>query len=296
MSLPSRLEADRDAALRKASDRERLLTELQRTKTLKEKLEELCRSLQKQNRDVAEAEQAKRQELNDKFKTSIDDISSKLQTQSEMHKDNELLTQRLALVTKQSELRDQQQAAELKAKALEAELLDTKLRQAAAQLELARAEQERSAQTETELRTQLCTYMEKFAGFQETLESSNETFTTFKKEMDKMTRRIKKLEREKLELRKKTDASDVRRLVVVVRLSQKRCTDMGLSQVTLIEMATEKQAHAAQLGAAQKKASQLEALCRTLQGQLKAARGECSGAVSAADQGAAPVSDTTASG
>ena len=120
VSLPSRLEADRDAALRKASDRERLLTELQRTKTLKEKLEELCRSLQKQNRDVAEAEQAKRQELNDKFKSSIDDISSKLQTQSEMHKDNELLTQRLALVTKQSELRDQQQAAELKAKALEA--------------------------------------------------------------------------------------------------------------------------------------------------------------------------------
>ena len=47
-----------------------------------------------------------------------------------------------------------------------------------------------------ELRGQLSVYSEKFNSFQETLNKSNEVFDTFKKEMARMTKTIKSLEKE----------------------------------------------------------------------------------------------------
>eukprot|EP00276_Gloeochaete_wittrockiana_P023406 CAMPEP_0184366002 /NCGR_PEP_ID=MMETSP1089-20130417/151510_1 /TAXON_ID=38269 ORGANISM="Gloeochaete wittrockiana, Strain SAG46.84" /NCGR_SAMPLE_ID=MMETSP1089 /ASSEMBLY_ACC=CAM_ASM_000445 /LENGTH=47 /DNA_ID= /DNA_START= /DNA_END= /DNA_ORIENTATION= len=43
-------------------------------------------------------------------------------------------------------------------------------------------------QTENELRQQLAIYTEKFEQFQETLSKSNEVFSSFKLEMEKMTK------------------------------------------------------------------------------------------------------------
>merc|ERR1719419_1235230 len=50
--------------------------------------------------------------------------------------------------------------------------------------------------TEAELRAQLALYTEKFEEFQTTLTKSNEVFATFKKDMDTMTKTIRKLEKE----------------------------------------------------------------------------------------------------
>ena len=46
------------------------------------------------------------------------------------------------------------------------------------------------------LLTQLALYTEKFEEFQNTLSKSSEVFTTFKQEMEKMTKKIKELEKE----------------------------------------------------------------------------------------------------
>jgi len=46
-------------------------------------------------------------------------------------------------------------------------------------------------------RTQLATYGDKFKDFQETLTKSNEMFASFKKESDKMQKRLKVLEKER---------------------------------------------------------------------------------------------------
>jgi SMC interacting uncharacterized protein involved in chromosome segregation len=74
--------------------------------------------------------------------------------------------------------------------------------------------------------------------------------STFKKEMDKMTRTTKKLEKEKRELKSKADATDA----------------------TLIELANEKLAMQESQDKMTKKCMQLESLCRALQGQLAAVR------------------------
>lgn len=63
--------------------------------------------------------------------------------------------------------------------------------------------------TEAELRGQLAMYGDKFEQFQDTLTKSNEVFATFKKEMEKMSKTIKKLEKENAGLRDKGQKSDL---------------------------------------------------------------------------------------
>lgn len=47
-------------------------------------------------------------------------------------------------------------------------------------------------QQEVQLKQQLSLYMDKFEEFQTTMAKSNELFTTFRQEMEKMTKKIKK--------------------------------------------------------------------------------------------------------
>ena len=94
--------------------------------------------------------------------------------------------------------------------------------------------------------------------------------SSFKKEMDKMTRTTKKLEKEKRELKSKADATDA----------------------TLIKLANDKLAMQETQDKMVKKCTQLESLCRALQAQLAARRKDddassVAPAVDAAD-GAAP--------
>jgi len=65
------------------------------------------------------------------------------------------------------------------------------------------------AKTENELRAQLALYAEKFEQFQDTLTKSNDVFTTFKQEMERMTKTIKRLEKENGSLKKKTEQTGI---------------------------------------------------------------------------------------
>jgi DNA repair exonuclease SbcCD ATPase subunit len=129
-----KLEADRKTQLARAADRDRLASELTRTREVKERLEVLCRELQKQSKDVAEDAQQKRDALNERFQSSIDDIQTKLEEQAAVQRDNEVLRKKLELIAKQTEIREQQYAAETRHKELEAELLSTQLAQQTAKV------------------------------------------------------------------------------------------------------------------------------------------------------------------
>eukprot|EP00850_Spirogloea_muscicola_P016379 SM000132S26894 [mRNA] locus=s132:235812:238836:- [translate_table: standard] len=114
--------------------------------------------------------------------------------------------------------------------------------------------------TEAELRSQLAMYGDKFEQFQphvtlaaaatqDTLTKSNEVFSTFKKEMEKMSKTIKKLEKENGSLKAKCEKSDV----------------------SIIELLDERSATKKQLETVRTQKERLEALCRSLQLERKLA-------------------------
>lgn len=75
----------------------------------------------------------------------------------------------------------------------------------AAQCRSLNAQVQTFSQTETELRSQLNIYVEKFKQVEDTLNNSNELFLTFRKEMEEMSKKTKRLEKENLNLTRKVD-------------------------------------------------------------------------------------------
>eukprot|EP00753_Platysulcus_tardus_P009216 PLAT1859.1.p2 GENE.PLAT1859.1~~PLAT1859.1.p2 ORF type:complete len:180 (-),score=111.07 PLAT1859.1:166-705(-) len=157
------------------------------------------------------------------------------------------------MFVEQYELREKHFERTLETKSLEAQLLTAKADQEVAQyeqkLELLTAEKAALLATETELRAQLAMYTEKFEGFQETLSRSNEVFAAFKKEMEKMTATIKRLEAENQAQRVKADKSDV----------------------ALIDMLEAKNAALKELETERGRRTKLEQLCRALRAKAAAA-------------------------
>ncbi|PHU00585.1 hypothetical protein BC332_30372 [Capsicum chinense] len=102
--------------------------------------------------------------------------------------------------------------------------------------------------TEKNLRLQLTADGEKFKQFQEALLKSNEVFETLKQDIEKMAKSIKELKKENAFLKGKCDKSDV----------------------TLIELAEEREFLKRQLEKTKNQKERLEALCRSLQAERKA--------------------------
>jgi len=260
-------------------EKELAVSEVTKLSAVKGKLETLCRELQKQNkavlddsRRVAEEEHNKRAELNAKFQDTIKDVSTKLDAQGEdrikQFQENDALREKLKNFGDQYEIREQHFAHQLKTKDLEHQLLEAKLKHATEvnaqegqKLSAYKAELEARTKTEIELRQQLATYSEKFESFQDTLGKSNEVFTTFKKEMDKMTKTIKKLEKENLELKLKAKKSDV----------------------ALLNMHEDQENSKKALETSKKQNAQLQSLCKTLQEEKKKAREEAKKSQEAVD-------------
>lgn len=70
-------------------------------------------------------------------------------------------------------------------------------------------------ETEKQLKSQLGMYTEKYEEFQTTLKKSNSVFESFKAEMDKMTKKIKKLEQETASWKNKWESSEKALLNVI---------------------------------------------------------------------------------
>jgi hypothetical protein len=108
---------------------------------VKKKLETLCKELQKQNKNVLDQskqisaeEHKKRQELNDKFSDTIKDIQDKIANHDEertkQDQENTKLREQLQSFISQYEVRDKHFEHQLKAKDLECQLAEAKLKQA----------------------------------------------------------------------------------------------------------------------------------------------------------------------
>ncbi|KAF2454837.1 myosin-like coiled-coil protein-domain-containing protein [Lineolata rhizophorae] len=101
------------------------------------------------------------------------------------------------------------------------------------------------SKTEEELRSQLNIYVEKFKQVEDTLNNSNDLFLTFRKEMEEMSKKTKRLEKQNQNLTRKQEATNR----------------------NILEMAEERTRTEKELETLRKKNMNLEKLCRGMQAQ-----------------------------
>ncbi|XP_017375229.1 gamma-taxilin-like isoform X1 [Cebus imitator] len=202
-----------------------LQSEHSKTLLARSKLESLCRELQRQNKTLKKEymQQRKKEEEGLKeatahFQITLTEIQAQLE-QHEIHnaklqQENTELGEKLNKLTDQYALREEQINKALKHKELQQQCVDARLRQTAELIKEAderyqrerefllkeatesRHKYEEMKQQEVQLKEQLFIYMDKFEEFQTTMAKTNELFTAFKQETEKLTKKIKKLEKE----------------------------------------------------------------------------------------------------
>jgi len=202
-------------------------------------LHQLCKELQRQKEIKSEESNTHRRnnlELTTKFETSLTSISDQLNKHSDdrlaQAEENIKLRDQLREVAKYNEIRDEHYAKLLKTKDLERQIAEAKLQEVTqsslAKVASSEMELTRLRVSEKELRAQLSEYSTKFEQVQETLKKSNELFTTFKTEMDKMSKQVKKVQKEKLEIEIKHKDSQ---LALIKMLGERKQTKEQLDKV-----------------------------------------------------------------
>ncbi|KAG4202552.1 hypothetical protein ERO13_A05G345500v2 [Gossypium hirsutum] len=244
---------------------QQILAERDAAIAVRDKLESLCRELQRQKKmlmdeckRVSTEGQNLRLDLSARFQDAIKDVSNKLEEQKDeclsQLKENEMLRNKLKEFADQCALAEQQYAQKLKQKTLELQLANLKIKQHEEKLVEEQAQMKVYAEqvsqllaTEKNLRLQLTADGEKFQQFQDALFKSNEVFETFKQEIEKMAKSIKELKKENAFMKSKCEKSDV----------------------TLIELVEEREQMKKQLQKAKNQKDKLESLCRSLQAERK---------------------------
>ncbi|KAJ8282485.1 hypothetical protein COCON_G00050040 [Conger conger] len=189
------------------------------------KLESLCRELQRHNKTLKEENTQKSREYEDRrkeatlhFQMTLNEIEVQMEQHnvhnSKLRQENAELAEKLKKLIEQYELREEHIDKVFKHKELQQQLVDAKLQRTAELMREVEEKHQRERdfllkeateskhkcelmkEQESQLKQQLSLYMDKFEEFQTTLAKSNEVFTTFRQEMEKMTKKIKKLEKE----------------------------------------------------------------------------------------------------
>lgn len=206
-------------------EKDQLQSEHSRAILARSKLESLCRELQRHNKTLKEEtlqrareEEEKRKEITNHFQSTLTDIQSQIEQQSERNmklcQENTELAEKLKSIIDQYELREEHLDKIFKHRELQQKLVDAKLEQAQEMMKEAEERHKREKEyllnqaaewklqakvlkeQETVLQAQLTLYSGRFEEFQSTLTKSNEVFATFKQEMDKTTKKMKKLEKD----------------------------------------------------------------------------------------------------
>ncbi|XP_051793010.1 beta-taxilin-like isoform X2 [Acanthochromis polyacanthus] len=206
-------------------ERKQLQAERRSGVAARSKLETLCRELQTHYNVMREEtlqrckeDEEKRKEITSHFQTMLTEI----QTQIEQHSarndklchENTHLTEKLESLMNQCERREESLEKINKHRDLQHQLTEAKLQQANALLAEAEDKHKREKeyllvqaaewklQTQTlreqgtVMQAQLTLYAQKFDEFQATLAKSNEIYVRFKKEMDNMSDKMKKMDKE----------------------------------------------------------------------------------------------------
>ncbi|WEW60014.1 hypothetical protein PRK78_005496 [Emydomyces testavorans] len=246
-------------------DQDKGKSELNKTATMKDKLEKLCRELTKENKKVKDenkrledTERRARGIVNERLDSLLFDIQDVMAQKGNPRVEkididlDEALRAKIKTIGEKFELREQHYKALLRSKDAEIQSLTAKYEEQrrGAETEAARCRALSSqvstfSHTEAELRSQLNIYVEKFKQVEDTLNNSNELFMTFRKEMEEMSKKTKRLEKENLTLTRKHDQTNR----------------------NILEMAEERTRNNEELEKWRKKSNNLEALCRRMQQQ-----------------------------
>ncbi|KAM6459899.1 beta-taxilin [Liasis olivaceus] len=206
-------------------EKDQLQSEHSRAILARSKLEGLCRELQRHNKTLKEEtlqrareEEEKRKEITNHFQGTLNDIQAQIEQQSERNmklcQENTELAEKLKSIIDQYEVREEHLDKIFKHRELQQKLVDAKLEQSQEVMKEAEERHQREKEyllnqaaewklqakmlkeQETVLQAQLTLYSDRFEEFQKTLTKSNEVFASFKQEMDKMTKKMKKLEKD----------------------------------------------------------------------------------------------------
>ncbi|ORY16297.1 myosin-like coiled-coil protein-domain-containing protein [Clohesyomyces aquaticus] len=257
--------------LQKEKDAQR--TELNRAIAMKDKLEKMSRDFTKENKRLKDelhkletTESRAREELHDRLERMVADVEECIESQSQPEQQapidmelDDIFRQKFKSFIEQYELRELQFHSLLRTKELEIQYQMARLEQQRKQQE---AESSKShqltrqvstfSQTETELRTQLNIYVEKFKQVEETLNNSNDLFLTFRKEMEEMTKKTKRLEKENQNLTRNKEVTN------------RNIGEMVEERTRMQDLIARKDK---ELEDQRKKIARLETLCRGMQAQ-----------------------------
>ncbi|TNN11576.1 Alpha-taxilin [Schistosoma japonicum] len=260
-------------------ERDQLQNERNRLILQKDKLETLCRELQKQNKIIQEEslsrariEDEKRREVSDHFQTSITSIQNQLcEYQSknvELRKENQELAEKLGEFIKQHEKREEHVDKLMETRSLELKLSEAKLNKAHCLLDQEKAKgQQKILQLEEEvkylknrleiqktiedkLREQIVFYKEKYQSFNKTMSESRRMFDTAKEEMEKLGKRIQLSESDAVAWQGKWE----------------------VSQRSLLELAEQHKKEVLESVNAKKQVEKLSGLCRALKAEVNELR------------------------
>ncbi|KID91897.1 Taxilin [Metarhizium guizhouense ARSEF 977] len=240
-------------------------TELGKTVGLKEKLEKLCRELQRdnnkmknENKELQTTQKRNNVSWDEKFSTVLSKLEGYQEEKDTPRKQvvdmevDELFRVRFKSFIEQYELRELHFHSLMRTKELEVQYHQSRYERekktAEAEASKARhlqAQVQAFTKTETELRNQLNTYVEKFKQVEDTLNNSNDLFLSFRKEMEDMSKKGKRLEKENEALKRQKDAT----------------------AANIIRMAEERQGWKKQVDSAEKKVNKLMSIIQQMQHQ-----------------------------
>ncbi|KAH6611428.1 hypothetical protein Trco_001448 [Trichoderma cornu-damae] len=215
----------RGDALQKERDASR--TELSKTVGLKEKLEKLCRELQRdnnkmknENKELQSTQKRNNTAWDEKFASLLSKLEGYQEEKDTPKKQvvdmemDELFRVRFKSFIEQYELRELHFHSLMRTKELEVQyhLSRHDREKKNAEVETAKARHLQAqvntfTKTETELRNQLNVYVDKFKQVEDTLNNSNDLFLSFRKEMEDMSKKGKRLEKENEALKRHKEAT-----------------------------------------------------------------------------------------
>ncbi|XP_075146047.1 beta-taxilin-like [Haematobia irritans] len=255
-------------------EKENLQREYNKNVLMRDKLEEVCREQQKLIKSVKNEsmqkireEEERRKESQMKFQSSLNDINQSLNKNNEennkLRDHNIEMTKKLKYLAEQYQAREQQLEKLNEQVQIEAQLYRAKLNkvqvEAAMEKEILIKEKQIAleklfstqkmlqeiSEREKDLKEQLNIYTAKYDDFQNSLQKSNDIFSTYKTELEKMSKNSRKLEKECLEWKRKWEKSNA----------------------TLIELTLEKKERDEHAVRCNKQVEQLQKLLRALQNE-----------------------------
>lgn len=245
--------------------RDAVRVDLEKQIAVKDRLEALCRELQKTNKAcisdakaAAVSEASKRAVLSDKFESGLGDISEKLskhtEERAESLKENETLREHLRRLLERGDLQDAhfakaKETFELEKQFFEAQLSEAGERKKAGDALRDALEKQLAARMarENALTEQLAGYADRYQEFQNVITESNAAFVEFKKESTHREKTLTEKELRCLELERKSAKTDV----------------------ALIEIVQERDGFAKRLAVVTAQKEKLEGLCRVLRGNVR---------------------------